>query len=65
MDEIADRVDPVGARPHRAVDPDQAAAVELHARGVQPQSFDVRAAPGGDHEPVHLIRALAAAERHA
>ena len=62
--EVADRVDALGARAHRAVDLDQAALAELHARGVEPERLDVGAAPGGDHEPVGLARLIPIGELH-
>ena len=54
VNEVADRVDALGARAHRAVDLDQPVVRELDAGGVEPERLDVRPAPGGDHEPVDL-----------
>ena len=51
--EVADRVDAVDARAHRAVDL-ESAVVELDARRVEAERLDVGRAAGRDHEPVDL-----------
>ena len=56
VDEVADRVHALDARAHRAVDLDQAVVGELDAGGVEAERLDVRAAAGGDHEPLDLAR---------
>ena len=53
-DEVADRVDPGAASPHRAVDLDQAALVELDPGVGEAEALDVRAAARRDHEIVDL-----------
>ena len=60
VDEVADRVDALDARAHRAVDLDQPALLELDAGLFEAQRADVGRATGGDHEPLDLAGVLAA-----
>ena len=62
-DEVADGVDLGCDVLQRAVDLDQAALGELDAGGVEAEALDVRAAAGGDDEPVGLAGSPPYAER--
>ena len=62
--DVADRVDVLLRRALAAVDVDQPAVVELDAGRVEAERLDVRAAAGGDHEPVGLALLVAVGERH-